>query len=226
MSCRIGFRAALLQALALASAGCAPVPKALPPPAGRGPVAIVLSGMTGPSSYRDAASRLTRLGYYTVLLDGNDLDPRSSEGAARLREEIARAQGAPEALPGKVVVVGFSMGGGAALAHAAQMGDLVAAVVAYFPYVGFLHEEQVPSFASRLQVPVLVLAGEEDTYLNCCRAEAQRALAAAARGQGKQYELVVYPGAGHRFDVFGPSSARADAERRTDEMLRRHRPPP
>lgn len=70
-----------------------------------------------------------------------------------------------------------------------------------------------------------MLAGEDDTYHDCCRVKAQRALEAAARSQGKQYELIVYPGAGHGFNLFGSSPARTDAERRTDEMLKHYLPP-
>lgn len=216
--------ATLLAAALVLAAGCATPPKAFPPPAGRGPIAIVISGLSGSDSFQDEATRISQLGYYTMLLDGNDVDPRSSTGATRLRDAITRASSAPEARPGKVVVVGFSMGGGGALVHAAPMGNLVAAVVAYYPFVEFLREETMHYFTARLEAPVLVLAGADDTYRDCCRVGAQRALEAAARSQGKEFELVVYPGADHGFNLRGDSAAHEDAERRTDEMLRRHLP--
>ena len=50
-----------------------------------------------------------------------------------MRRAIERAQRSPKALPGKTVVIGFSMGGGGALTYAAGMPDLVSAVVAYYP---------------------------------------------------------------------------------------------
>jgi dienelactone hydrolase len=209
----------------VAAAGCATTQRAIAPPTGKGPVAIVISGYKGPSTYEGEAQRIAKLGYYTVLLDGKDIDPRYGDRSKFLRDAIARAQSAPEAVPGKVVVIGFSMGGGGALVSATPMGDLVAAVVAYYPMVTHLSKSRMESLASRLEVPVLVLAGEDDTYETCCLATSQRALEAAARSQGKPYELILYPGAGHAFNFMGPSSAQVDAERRTDEMLKRYRSP-
>ncbi len=196
--------------------------------AARKPVVILIPGIDGPARYRAEAARISKLGYFAVLLDAT-IDPISRYGESNLRDAIARAQKAPEARPGKVVVIGFSMGGGGALAIAAAMPDLVAAVVAYYPAVSFLAgERQMQTLAGRFAVPVLALAGEGDTYLDCCRAEAQRALEAAAKGQGKQYELVTYPGAQHGFNLAGrwhDAAASADAARRADEVLRRYLPP-
>jgi len=67
-----------------------------------------------------------------VLLDGKDILTREQDGRGNLSRAIARAQVSPHALPGKTVVIGFSQGGGAALVHAADMPEVVSAVIAYY----------------------------------------------------------------------------------------------
>jgi dienelactone hydrolase len=74
---------------------------------------MVLSGATGPRLYDPFAAALAKEGYYVVLLDGNDVR-RNAKGDETLRRAIQRAQKQPNANPGKVGVVGFSLGGGMA----------------------------------------------------------------------------------------------------------------
>src|SRR6267142_1526169 len=107
-----------------------PAQTAYAPAKGPGPVVIVLSGASGQNSYHAYAGELSRLGYYSVLLDGNDILTRQQDGAANLKKAIDRAQRSPHALPGKAAVVGFSRGGGGALAHGANMPEEVSMVVA------------------------------------------------------------------------------------------------
>lgn len=99
------------------ASGEAPAQTAYVPASGKGPAVIVLSGASGPRFYEAFAAALAKEGFYAVLLDGNDVS-RDAQGAARLRSAIERAQSAPHVVPGKVAVVGFSLGGGAALVHA------------------------------------------------------------------------------------------------------------
>jgi dienelactone hydrolase len=187
---------------------------------------MVLSGASGPNSYRSYASDISRLGYYAVLLDGNDILTRQQDGAANLKKAIERAQHSAQAVPGKAAVIGFSRGGGGALAHATNIPEQVSMVVAYYPSTNFVPDAGV--LVKRFRVPVLVLAGERDKYNNCCLIESMRAMQAAARESGASFELTVYPQAEHAFNIYPSRTYRRDddrdAWRRTEEMLRVHHP--
>jgi len=202
--------------------------KAYDPPSGRGPIVILLSGASGMNVvYSSYAAEVAQLGYYAVLLDGNDFQAKYGKSAADdLRRVIERAQSSAKALPGKAAVIGFSRGGGGALTHAAGMPDLVSAVVAYYPSTK--HVADIRSFVARFKVPILVLAGERDSYHNCCLIESMRAMEAAAKKGGAPFELVVYPNAGHGFTWVNTPAYRpedsADAWQRTKKMLSQHQP--
>ncbi len=65
---------------------------------------------------------------------------------------------------------------------------------------------------------VPALAGERDTDNNCCPIEHMRVMGTAARANALPFELVVYPQAGHGFNLSGGSyrgDDAADAWRRT-----------
>jgi dienelactone hydrolase len=124
-----------------------------------------------------------------VLLDGSDFfRPYGKSLEEDLRRVIARAQSAAKALLGKAAVIGFSRGGGAALTSAAPMADLVSAIVAYYPVTIFV--SNMRDFVGQFQVPILVMAGELDSW---CPIESLRAMEAAAQEGRKPFELVVYP---------------------------------
>ena len=203
-----------------------PAQTAYPPPAGRGPLVVLLSGHSGPGYYHPIAQEVAKLGYYVVLLDGKDILTREQDGAGNLRKAIARAQASPHVVAGKAAVIGFSQGGGGALAHAANMPDVVTAVVAYYPQTSFVSDAAL--LAARFKVPVLVLAGQRDTYHNCCLIDSMRAMERGARERAATFELVVYPYAEHGFNLTASSAYRgadaSDAWTRTVEMLRRHQP--
>jgi carboxymethylenebutenolidase len=223
------FVISLVVALACA---CATMPitkeTAYDPPSGRGPIVILLSGASGPNDqYKRIAAEVAQLGYYAVLLDGNDFHPKYGKSAADdLRRVIERAQSSAKALPGKAAVIGFSMGGGDALTHAAGMPDLVSAIVAYYPMTS--HILNMRSFVAQFKVPILVLAGERDTYMSCCLIESMRAMEAAGKEHGAPFELVVYPKAYHTFNWVNTAAHRpedtADAWQRTKKMLSQHQP--
>lgn len=198
------------------------------------PVIIAISGNRGPTLYQDYAADLAKLGYYTVLLDGKDILNSEHTGPSNLSKAIDRAQHSPKALPGKVAVIGFSLGGGGTLCNAANLHDAVSMVVAYYPLTR-IWANDMDSFVKGFQVPVMVLAGELDHEANdCCVVESMRAMEASAKAVGTQFELVVYPEAGHSFnlakDMKGkPSLAyrakdASDAWRRTVEMLNHYQP--
>lgn len=195
------------------------------PKAEKGPVVVVISGQSGPRNYRGIAMDVAGLGYYTVLIDGNDILTRQQDGAGNLRNVITKAQAAPNAVPGKAMVVGFSMGGGGVLAHAVAMPELVSAAVAYYPATNWIRN--LPGAVGRMRIPVLVLAAERDTYKNCCLIASMRELEAAAKAKQIPLELVVYPNADHSFNLNGGNyraDDTADAWRRTLEMLAKHQP--
>jgi pimeloyl-ACP methyl ester carboxylesterase len=198
------------------------------PPGERGPIVILLSGVDGPDLYRSHAAEVARLGYYAILLDGKDIDIYSIkgyDGAGDLRRAIERAQRSPKALPGKAAVIGFSLGGGGALTHAAVMPDLVSAIVTYYPRTS--HVTNMRNFVAQFRVPILVLAAERDDFMKCCMIETARAMEAAAKGGGKPFELVVYPNALHSFAVKGKyyrAEDAADAWQHTTKMLGQYQP--
>jgi carboxymethylenebutenolidase len=88
----------------------------------------------------------------------------------------------------------------------------------------------VAGSAAAAGVPVLVLAGARDQYKDCCLIDSMHAMAAAAKENAMQFELVVYPQAGHGFNLQDSRLYRGgderDAWRRTLEMLRVHHPLP
>jgi len=194
------FRRSLIVVLVLA---VALVPRAVaqqeyPPPQGNGHVVVLISGTAGPEHDKDFAQAVAVLGYDVTVFDGNAME---GKGAAALRSAIAQARQMPHALPGKVALIGLSLGGGLALAYGALMPNDVAVDIVWYPATGFFL--RLPGFASRIRVPVLMFAGEADTYRDCCLITTARALAAAAVAAKVPFELVTYPKTGHDFIVGG-----------------------
>jgi dienelactone hydrolase len=178
--------------------------------------------MSGPEHYTTVSREIAQLGYDVVLFDGNAMEGTHGDG---VKAAIAQAQQMPHALPGKAAVVGFSLGGGMALYYASQWPDLVAGVVAWYPATTFIKD--VPGFAARLKVPVLMFAGEKDTFRNCCLVENARNLAAAAKAAGQPFELVTYPKTDHDFVKDGAhynADSYKDAFQRTSARLKDYLP--
>ena len=233
--------AALTTANSLAAEGISteacpdgPAQTAYAPASGRGPLIVLISGQTGPTSYQSYAAEIAKLGYYAVLLDGKDILNKSQwPDAGNLRKAIERGQRSANAQPGKAAVIGFSLGGGGALLHAAAMPEQVSMVVAYYP---FTREwaDKTNWFVKRFRVPVLVLAAQKDRYKECCVVEMARSMESSAKSNNVAFELVVYPEADHGFNL--QTGARgeptgsyraddaADAWKRTVEMLKQKHP--
>jgi len=203
-----------------------PSQKEYAPPDGKGRVVVVVSGQTGPGSYEYVAKDLAEQGYYAVLVDGNDFWTKRRDGEVLLKAVITNAQQSPHALPGKVAVVGFSLGGASSLTYATRLPELVSAVVVYYPATYYITD--APEFVSKIKVPTLMFAGGRDTYKNCCVIETARKLADAAKAsEGKvMLEVVEYPNAGHGFSIKSLRGWRADdtadAFRRTLDHLRQY----
>lgn len=206
-----------------------------PPPGGKGRVVILISGGDGPGRYESFAADVAKLGYYAVLLDAREvwgsgsgaagitLTAEDQKGSERLKAAILRAQQSGGAAPGKVAVIGFSRGGGVALLLAAALPDLVSGIVAYYPNTGRIaHDADYKTFVDRfIKVPVLMLAGAEDNFYDCCLIDTARKLETAAKAANAPFELVVYPDANHLFNFKRPDDG-ADAWRRTTAKLRQY----
>jgi dienelactone hydrolase len=166
-----------------------------PPPSGKGRVVVLSSGMSGPSHYKDVAKEIAALGYDVVLFDGN---AEENTHGAGVRNAIQQAQSMPHALPGKVALVGFSLGGGEELYYGTTSTDQVAGAVLWYPANAFIRD--VPGFASRLQVPLVVFAGGKDNFRDgCCTAAKDSTLQDASKAVGKSFDLTIYPDANHDF---------------------------
>jgi len=123
---------------------------------------------------------------------------------------------------GKVALVGFSLGGGESLYYGSQWPDQVAGIVVWYPANAFI--KNMPGFADRLQVPLVVFAGGKDNYRNgCCTAANDEALQSASKAAGKSFDLTVYPDANHDFVKGGANYNEKDyddAFQRTADALK------
>lgn len=181
------------------------------PPGGKGRPVVLISGNSGPNNYVRLALDIAAQGFYTVLVDSNELWLKDGGGEQLLRDLLKRTQGSPKAMPGKVGVVGASLGGGVSLAYATRMPELVAGIVTFYPYTSYIKD--VDGFVGRTKVPTLVLAAARDTYQNCCLIEMARNIAAASRKKQAPplFDLVEYPSADHGFNLEGRASRSDDA---------------
>jgi alpha/beta superfamily hydrolase len=194
----------------------------LPPPSGSGRVVMMLSGIDGTAPYKPYAEKVAKLGYYVVLIDGRSILSEDRQGGDRLAKAILLAQASANAKPGKVAVIGFSMGGGGALAYAERQPDTVAGVIAYYPATSFIAKTaDMKSFVDKFQVPLLAFAGAKDTYRDCCLLATIQLMQATAKDLGKSMDLVVYPDAQHNFikDETYRAGDADDAFKRTTAVL-------
>jgi len=195
------------------------------PASGKGRLVVVVSGQTGPHNYTSVARNLAAHGYYAVLVDGNDMFVKGGGGEERLQQVIERGLQSPHASPGKAAVVGFSLGGGATISYATRMPALVSAAVASYPLTR--HIKNTKGFVMRVEVPLLIMAGTQDTYHDCCVIETARAIAreASAAGKGSLIQLVEYP-ADHGWNIESSKAYRPavaeDGLKRTLEFLQAH----
>jgi dienelactone hydrolase len=191
-----------------------------PPPQGSGRVVVVASGQSGPAHYTAVTQQIAQMGYDAVLFDSNPMEGTRGKG---LEEAIQQAMHMPHALPGKVALVGFSLGGGISLGFGSMMPNSVAGVVVWYPATSEFRD--ISAFAARMKVPVLMFAGAQDSYKGCCLIGTARTLASAAQAAGKPFELVSYPDAKHDF-VYGGDNYNAqdyqDALQKTAAKLKEY----
>ncbi len=172
------------------------------------PVVLVVHEIFGLSNWiRAVADQLAADGFIAIapdLLTGKGVpdgpegaDPEAARAAIRTLDpaEVQRRLDAVAAygtsLPAaedEYGIIGFCWGGSTTFAHAVHAPDLGAAVV-------FYGTSPETAALDSVRAPVLGLYGENDERVNSTIAPAQAALQA----QGKTYEPVVLPGAGHGF---------------------------
>jgi dienelactone hydrolase len=196
-----------------------------PPSGGKVPLVVVFSGATGADNYRAISRQIAALGYDVALFNSNDVikSRRGEALAAAVKEAIAGARRLPRAQPGKIGVLGFSLGGGLALGFGAALSDDVAVVAAWYPMTSEFKD--AAAFAGRLKVPVVMFAGTADEYKFCCMIDKARALESAAKAVAAPFELTVYPGVRHGFNLRGTdynAPATDDALARTAAALTRY----
>jgi len=207
-----GFSVAAALLATAVFACCAQAQEEIAPPQGKGHVVVFVSGLAGIKHERVLAQAIAALGYDVAVYDSREFVKSLGEG---LRAAIQNAQRMPHALPGKVALVGVSLGGGFALAYGSGWPDLVAVDIVWYPATGFAN--RIPLFASHITVPTLMFAGEADDYQKCCQVETARTLAADAALAGTPFELVTYPGVKHDFIKGGEGY---DAQAYTDALNR------
>lgn len=186
----------------------------------RRPAVLLLHGADGPGErYRAAAGQVAAGGYAVFLVHYLDRtgERRASYGtihqnlpawSATVRDAVSYVAGQPGVDPGRIGLFGVSLGGGLALATAAQDGR-IRAVVDYFGFV-----PQSLGAGSRLP-PTLVLHGEQDRIVPVANAYAIQTL---LRARGVPHEVMIYPGEGHGFGA----AAQADAAQRINAFFGRH----
>lgn len=171
-------------------------------PRASGPGVVVLHAWWGlVADFMDVCDRLAEEGFIAAapdLLAGRTAATRAeAEGLVKQRPAatavpaVAAAvrwlQAQPELEPGRVALVGFSMGGAVALRAAA--GGIGEAVVTFY---GTTAPDQVEG----LNVPVLGHFAEADDYE---RADAVAGLSERLQRQGAPATFITYPGTRHWF---------------------------
>lgn len=174
----------------------------------KAPVVIVVHEIFGLSNWiRSVADQVAADGFIAIapdLLTGKNVpegpdgpDPEAARAAIRTLEphDVQRRLDAVAsygmtlpAAEARYGILGFCWGGSTAFNHAVHASRLGAAVVFY--------GGSPPTAAlDSVRAPVLGLYGENDARVNATIAPAQAALSA----QGKTFEPVIFPGAGHGF---------------------------
>ncbi|CAA9560921.1 MAG: hypothetical protein AVDCRST_MAG70-1656 [uncultured Thermomicrobiales bacterium] len=218
-----------------------PALQAAPAGAGRYPAVLVLHDINGMNAfYEDLTRRLAAEGFVAMVQDLFVREGPSSEPtpeairARRARmdqrhalDDIARGIETLASHPlgdGTVGTIGFCMGGTFAMLAGAR-DPLPDASVAFYGFPAQAATEKAPLLplaeASSLRSPLLALWGDQDHAVGMDTVEAYRAALAEA---DRQFEFVIYPGAGHGFLTFDPQAPAfpdaADAWDRTLAFLR------
>jgi carboxymethylenebutenolidase len=176
---------------------------AKPEGAGNGKGIIVIQEWWGLVPHiQDVADRFAALGYLALapdLWDGKKTTSADEAGrlfmALNIEDASKKMRAAAEALAahgatGKVGIIGFCMGGILALHAAGANPDLIGPAANFYG----VHPNVHPSYET-MSGPVLIVAGEHDTFVT---PETAREIQAKVQAAGRQAELHIYP-AGHAF---------------------------
>ncbi len=170
------------------------------------------------------AARLAREGYTTLVIAYSKRTTGQVVKNELRRKHLERIvvsgwrvlHGNPLVDADHTAVIGLSLGGYFATCIAIAVKEVAPKAVAI--YYGTY--ASAGSDLSNLRVPLLILQGESDSEEFVTNAKIVREI--SIRDE-KPWEVVLYPGTGHQFDLFEPSSSAArDAWERTVRFLREH----
>jgi dienelactone hydrolase len=183
--------------------------------AGTGPHAVVLvheSGGAGLCGWLPTMAWLAKNGFRAVAVDLRGYPPSASPGTAAYHRYAPDLQATVDAAHGlgskTVTLMGASMGGAAALVEAAKLHGISGVVSLSGELDLPTSELDALAAAPHLREPLLVLASQDDGYLD--GADAHRLVRAAGSADKT---LRVYPGADHGWDLLAlaPENARVKA---------------
>ena len=179
------------------------------------PAVVLLHGCGGLERYtlhrtmwrglRQHAALLNKNGYATLIVDS--FGPRGIKDGCRhplkyhplqvsdARDAFDHLAGLPFVDKERIGLVGLSLGGGTALRIAAAKDDDYSAFVAYYPYC------ERGKF-NQFYRPLLIMVGAKDDWTPACLCrDLEEHLRTSQVSEVRDFELVVYPGAHHSFDL-------------------------
>ena len=215
------------------TAGGMPAYLARPKDGGRGPAVLVIQEAFGLNDHmKDVTRRIAAEGYTALAPDvywrggkgravGYDELPaaigmmqalKDTEVVVDLAGAIAWLEKQPSVRADRIAITGFCMGGRISYLAACELPDKIRAAVPF--YGGGIPVDKT----AKLRCPVLAFFGEKDAFIPL---ESVEALKAEAKKNGKQVEVVVYPGADHGFFCNERASYQAAAAKDAWERLKK-----
>lgn len=220
---------------------------------GRRPAVLVVQEVFGlTSDVRRVCDRFAQQGYVALAVDlysglahpepdSYQLEPsralmaqiadrailRALQGGIDFLETDAQVGGGAGAGPRRIGAIGFCIGGALAMMLAGSTGSLSAAVNCYgrvvYPATSELKPRHPVDYVERLGCPLLGLFGQDDDLIPPAHVERLRQALKAAE---KEFELIVYPRAGHAFLNEDRPTSRPEVAREAwiaiDQFFARH----
>jgi dienelactone hydrolase len=186
---------------------------AFPTADGVAPAVVLMHGCSGVTpTMRHWAEALRSWGYATLVLDsfgGRGLTTVCESGALRSDDRVIDAYAAlavlarhPRIAASRIVLMGFSHGGGVVLLAASQWvarGYVGSGAPAFRAFVAF-YPRCEGRYPGGLVGPLRVHIGALDDWTPASPCEA---MVGSLRGGGADARITVYPGARHAFDAVG-----------------------